>query len=173
MHIFLQGPIHIGKSTIIRKTITLLSKTKPLSLAGFYTYRGENGDPFVYIIDAQPSPASEAFPVAKMNDHGMGAIYQDVFDEKGVQFLKKVDSADLICMDELGFLESESLLFQEQVFHCLNGNTPILGVLRDREIPWHKPIKTHPEVSILRVNEENRNDLPERIRTLFGWPLLA
>ena len=76
-------------------------------------------------------------------------------------------SADLLLMDELGFLERDALLFQREVIASLDGRTPVLGVLRDMEIPWHAPILAHPLVKTLRIDEKNRDALPERIADYF------
>ena len=52
MHIFLQGPKNIGKSTVIRKTLDILSAEAHVKIGGFFTWNGGRGDPHVYIQKA-------------------------------------------------------------------------------------------------------------------------
>ena len=160
MHIFLQGPLGIGKSTVIEKTIGLLSGVRRIILGGFNTYKARDGSPYIYISAPKQNKPAEAYCIAQLTKDGL-RVHPEVFDSEGVLLLSNIDNADLICMDELGFLERQSYMFQRRVLECLDGSVPILGVLRDKVIPWHLPIKSHPSVSILRVNEDNRGSLPE------------
>ena len=163
MHIFLQGPLGIGKSTVIRKALAILSE--PLAIGGFFTYKLD--DDGIYICATDDLDRSGAACVARFGDRGSKNLYPEIFDTEGVRLLQSARSADLIIMDELGFLESKAELFKQEVLACIDRDTPILGVLRDMEIPWHKPIKSHPSVKIIRVTEENRNNLAEQIREII------
>ena len=162
MHVFLQGPLGIGKSTVIRKTLALLTADKNIRIGGFFTRKGGSGDPHIYIQAANPGGAADAYRFADYDGDNV-VCYPEVFDREGVRLLKDAVTADIICMDELGFLERGSTLFQAQVLSCLDGNIPILGVLREGDIAWHDAIKAHPSVAIFEVSAANRNALPEML----------
>ena len=162
MHIFLQGQLGIGKSTIIKKVFALFGE--PLKVGGFVTFVSKEKDVF---INALNEDRHRATCVARFVEHGERIINLDAFNKEGVSLLRNSGSADIICMDELGFLESLAEDFIREVLVTLDGSIPILGVLRDKEIPWHMPIKSHPAVTVLRVSVDNRNDLPESIYNML------
>ena len=163
MHIFLQGPSGIGKSTVIHKSIARFSK--PPSVGGFITYKIE--DDGIYICAANQADRRDAVCVARYDECGAKTAYPEVFNTEGVGFLKNAQNFDLICMDELGYLESKAELFMREVLACLDGGVPIIGVLRDAEIPWHAPVKSHPCVSIIRVSADNRDGLPHYLCSML------
>ena len=90
------------------------------------------------------------------------------FDTLGVQLLREAQHhpEGLILMDECGHLEKNALLFQQENLHCLNGQTPVLGVLR-KDQPWHEFIKNHPRVRVIAVTEENRAGIEGTIVSLL------
>ena len=171
MHVFLQGPKNIGKSTVILETIDLLNVNAlaPLSLGGFFTWNGGKTDPHVYMRPAGTKGEGEAFLLASWDDKNSRlACDTKVFEEAGALILAQSEGADLIIMDELGFLESSAERFKQAVLDTLAGDVPVLGVLRLGDIPWHKDIKCDPSILLLNVGEENRNTLPKELAGLFA-----
>ena len=160
--VFLTGPRQIGKSTVIRKTISLLQKEGPLRLGGFFTYWGAKGDSHLYIAAADPSQGQNPSPLADCRN-GSLIHHTEVFDQQSLKLLPDSSPAHLICMDELGFLEADSPLFKGRVYSCLDSDKPVIGVLREGEIPWHDPIKTHPRVTLCEVTLDNRDHLPAKL----------
>lgn len=78
-------------------------------------------------------------------------------------------NADLILMDECGSLESEALDFQKEIIHTLNGDKPVLGVVKLASKGWTDKIRNHPNVIMITVTKENRNDLPEILNKCFQF----
>ncbi|MCL2495938.1 MAG: nucleoside-triphosphatase, partial [Clostridiales bacterium] len=107
MYIFLQGPRHCGKSTVIRRTLNILTEQKPLQLGGFFTWNGGNDDPHIYMRPAQAGRERDIYRLAGY-DAARGGLNSDprVFEQVGVSLLIDNSGADLLIMDELGFLES-------------------------------------------------------------------
>lgn len=167
MHIFLQGPKRIGKSTVISKTLELLAAVAPLSLGGFFTWNGGKGDPRVYM---RPAPCGEGEgAVLASYDAALGRMVgePDAFERDGVRILSSSANADLIIMDELGFLESGARLFQQAVFDILEGDAPVLGVLRLGEVAWHERVKLNARVTLVDVSEANRDGLPRELAAMI------
>lgn len=160
--IFLTGPRQIGKSTVIQKTVSLLQEGGLRHLGGFLTYWGAEGDPHLYIAAADPSQRQNPSHLADYQD-GHLTRHTEAFDRLGAELLSDSQSAQLICMDELGYLEEESPLFQGRVLACLDGDMPVIGVLREGDIPWHDQIKAHPRVTICEVSLSNREKLPAQL----------
>jgi len=175
MHVFLQGPRNEGKSTVIRKILEMLSALRPLSLGGFFTWNGGRGDPHVYMrpavtvcredgklaLDSLLGPGEQDILLASW-DEGKGGLSCDIaaFERDGARLLADEPGAEMIIMDELGFLESNASLFKRAVLDTLDRGTPVLGVLRLGDVPWHVDIKRNPLVSLYDVTMDNRDRLP-------------
>lgn len=173
MHIFLQGPKRIGKSTVISKTLDILSSEIPIVPGGFFTWNGGRDDPHVYMRPVRPGGEGEIYRLASYDfDKGGLAANISAFEEDGVRILSARDGADLIIMDELGFLESKARLFRQAVLETLEGQVPVLGVLRLGDIPWHEEIKRSPLVSLADVNENSRDYLPRELVSLLKKSML-
>jgi len=167
----LQGPKNIGKSTVILETLGLLSAAAPppLSLGGFFTWNNGKADPRVYMRPAGAKGGCGAILLARW-DFEAGRLACDIrgFEEDGVRILESSKGADLIIMDELGFLESSADKFKRAVFDALAGEAPVLGALRLGDVPWHRDIKRSPGVALFDVSEENRNALPQELARLLA-----
>ena len=161
MHIFLQGPKKIGKSTVIRKTLDILTSDAQLRLGGFFTWNGGNDDPHIYMRPARSGKEDGAFRLASY-DFVNGGIISNIqaFELDGVRILADHADAELIIMDELGYLERNAPVFRRAVLDILAGDIPVFGVLRQGDVPWHLEIKQNPLVTIFEVNEKNRDGLP-------------
>ena len=167
MHIFLHGPINIGKSTVIRKTLDIIIQKKPLTIGGFYTWRSGDDAPEIYLSPAGAGREREIHRLASYNKEKGGFICDYSVFSTAARYLSESIDADLIIMDELGFLESEAPDFQRAVHDTLAANVPMLGVLRTgKHIPWHDEIKKNPQVTLQEVSEKNRDSLPQ---DLAGW----
>ena len=159
MHIFLTGEIQTGKTTIIKK---FLAQTN-LPADGFVTYwePGVDGSRSLYL-----SPYSEDLRTVNrylvMRDvEGKPASREDavnVFNEHGRRILSESGRRSIIIMDELGFLESKSLLFRQAVMERIQGNTPVLGVIKPVSTGFLDEIRAHKGVVIREVTVENRED---------------
>ena len=165
MHMFLYGPLNIGKSTVVRKTIDALTENAPLAPSGFFTWNGGESDPHIYMKPARSGTGQESFRLASWDKTNGGLICDfQAFEQDGVRLLTGLKDADLIIMDELGFLESEAPVFRQAVLDALRGNVPVLGVLRTgKDIPWHDEIKNDPRVALHEVTIKNRDALPQEL----------
>ena len=168
MHIFLQGPRDIGKSTVISKTLAILEAGAPFILGGFFTWNGGSDDPKIYMRPAQSGRDKERYIVANSTPSGGGfSADERMFDTVGASLIADSEDAGLIIMDELGFLESGASEFIKAVYEAVCGERPILGVLKQQEISWHESIKRNSTVSLYEVNEGNRDRLPQELADLL------
>ncbi len=71
-------------------------------------------------------------------------------------------------MDELGFLESEAFAFQKKSLEILDGDTPVIGVIKPRSSDFLDLVRKHPRVEILEVTPENRT---ERLKFVMNLPV--
>jgi nucleoside-triphosphatase len=168
--IFLTGERNVGKTTAIERFIVGAG----IDPGGFSTVARDlstdaNID-HIYIVPYGDVPSSQVNipPVASRNKQSMTFIsYPEVFDTRGVRILRESRGAELIVMDELGFMESEALVFQREVFHLLNGDRPVLGVLKAKRTPFLYEVRSHAAVTVLEVTKGNRDTIPDLLARLF------
>lgn len=170
MHIFLTGEIQVGKSTVLDKTISLLGK----KYGGFRTYFGEDRNSSNRVLYMNSADKTKVF-----NEENIVVLFRkgnapiaDVskFNVYGSKLIKDARiNADLILMDECGSLESEAIDFQNEIIHTLNGHKPVLGVVKLSSKGWTDKIRDHPNVKMITVTKENRNNLPMIISKYFKF----
>jgi nucleoside-triphosphatase len=171
IHLFLTGEIQVGKSTIISHVVTELN----VPVSGFRTVAvmREDGESDVFLIPAAGTQ-DDCTPVSHLAHRTPGEVpevYSEVFLSCGVPLLTGC-SGPLILMDELGWMESSSFLFQAAVFSVLDGTIPVLGVVRDRRLPFLNAVRVHPNVEMLVITKENRREMQDvvlrRMREQLG-----
>jgi len=162
MHIFLTGEIQVGKSTVIAKTLSLL-KIPP---GGFKTYYGpdrELANKLLYMNSAhEPKSFRKKNAVVRFFEGIPPQTLIKKFDTYGVELIRAArTSSNLILMDECGSLERDALTFQKEVIDTLDGNIPVLGVIKLASKGWTDRIRNHPKVKVITVTKENRDVLPQ------------
>ena len=176
-NIFLTGEIAIGKSTIINKFIQSLDKT--VNLKGFKTLEIYNNDKvYGYYIDNKSLREDlKGKCLEKIDTNCIIGVknykkkicipFMDTFNNEGVEILKDSLSADLIIMDELGFLEKNSEDFKKYIYKILDSNTPTLGVIKKKKNSFLESIINRKDVLILEVTRDNRDYIIEEIHINF------
>lgn len=156
-HIFLTGRKQVGKSTLIRKVLNLYTE----SVGGFFTVRTDTVFPgrfSVHMLQAGTNSAPSKDNLLFLCGEKDGRTAER-FDALGCAALGAGRSARLLIMDELGPAEAEALRFQKAVLQALDGEVPILGVLQEADSLFLQKAAAHPGVTILRVTEDNRDQV--------------
>ncbi len=175
MHLFLTGNVQVGKSTIVQKILEEYRGT----VGGFRTVLGpltEDGGSDVFMIDATETKELGCRPenlVARRIGTTKYEGYPEAFDRIGMALLDAAKSKELIVMDELGFMESEAYGFQQAVMDCLDGNTPILGVVKPANTPFLEQVHKHFHTVLFHVTEQNRDHVLEEIQERLFHPQYA
>lgn len=162
MHIFLTGEVQIGKSTVIQKTVSALDG----AVGGFCTGFGPDrdaADRWLYLWDAAGPPVyGEENGVVRFTGR-RPEVFPERFDALGGGALRRARErgAELILMDECGRFEGGAAEFQAEIFAALEGEIPVLGVIRQGFSGWLDRLRAHPSVSLLTVTAENRDSLPQ------------
>ena len=169
-HIVLWGQRGVGKSTLARR---LLEDWKG-PVRGFVTRSSlPDADGFrsIYLHAADdPTPVEQTCHRIGRTNRTEHTMWPEVFDGLGVELLR-AEPGSLILMDELGFLEQDAADFRRQVLRCLDGNIPVLAVIKHKtHIPFLQEIRSHPRVQLYQVTEENRDELPAVLSPLIrNW----
>jgi nucleoside-triphosphatase len=165
-HIFLTGERNVGKSTIISRITAGLDFIPK----GFNTLPGsrsaDDGTDYIYILPYGTRLDENAGipPVAcrRWDEDNSGppfSAYPEIFDTLGADILKNSGGAKLIIMDELGFMEKDAHIFQREVLNRLDGDIPILGVIKPKHTPFLDSIRAHENVTTIEVTVENRESV--------------
>ena len=168
-HILICGERSVGKSTLIRR---LLAEST-LPVGGFVTRRlpQADGDGMfpIYLHAAALPPEERPYDPEHLVgtcDSRRSIRYPEAFDRLGPPLLT---SGGLLVMDELGFLERCSPVFQRAVFTLLDGPTPVLGALRRHaKSPFWGPVSRRADVRLLPLTVENRAEIPTELARLLG-----
>ena len=164
--LFLTGEIGVGKSTLLRRLLAILPE---LRLGGFYSVKvadvpGALGSVYLAPPETEPMPTAEYRIMVRRGPGERPERWPAVFETAGLALLKEAESSDLILMDELGKVEAEAPRFCARVLELLDGETPVLGVLRlEGETPLQRAVRAHPHVTLVRVTEANRDELAESL----------
>lgn len=160
MHALITGPRGVGKSTLIRRILAELGKP----VFGFETKKEdalateELGSP-VYIYDAgiehRQTPDNLVGWCKQKNPTSM----KEAFDRYSQRLRTPVPPGHIVLMDELGFMEGSSEEFCGAVLALLDGDTPVLAAVKDKDIPFLRAVRTHPNCRCFFITEENRDEL--------------
>jgi len=162
MHVFLTGDKGCGKSWVVRRTAELLGRP----CFGFVTrFDGlDRHTSSLYLLPASLPEQTDNMHLAAFWQDGRLQPVLECFDIFGAALLTeaRMHPEGLILMDECGRLEKEAFVFQKEILQCLDGDIPVLGVLR-KDQPWHEFIKSHPRVRTITITERATDNLPELI----------
>ncbi len=172
MIVFLTGDRQIGKSTAIQR---FLKAFPQLCLGGFFT-RSAGMD--VYMLPASASssvllsedPSGETFSAAGGFPVGKRRIggFPELFDTKGAELLRNSENADLIILDEIGWMEEKADVYSSEILRLVHSGKNILGVIRKGcSTKLCQELRSLPSVKILELNESNRDQMPETLTEYF------
>ena len=172
MHIVITGQKQVGKSTLVRKiTEDLLKENNRIKIYGLETKKeterkDDAGNTPVYIYEIEkPRIQSEKNLAGFVSGiKGRTVVHTDVFDSYAPVLERFAEHADLIVIDEIGFMESKSELFCKAVLKLLEGDVPVLAVVRNQDTPFLNSVRNHSNCQCFYVTEENRDWIESEIK---------
>ena len=161
-NLLIVGPRHIGKSTLLQN-IGVGSH----QLCGFLTQKvGEK----VYIQRTSgqvPSCLDSHCIGTCRNQHAVARA--NIFDTLGCSILE--EKGELRIMDEIGFMENSSPLFQKAVLSALEDDIPTMACVKDKETPFLSSVRKTRKSLAFSLSVENRDSLTYEIkRAIHGTP---
>lgn len=166
-HIFITGNIQTGKSTAINRAL----EGKNLILGGYRTVGGlrdekREKDSYVHLIRVDKyeplAPHNRVLYRKVIYGHTYFDINHMIYETKGTALLRNVpNNCQLILMDEIGKREKHCKNFCQAIFDRLDGDIPILGVVQIRPDDFLEKIRKHPNVELITLTEENREEVYE------------
>ncbi len=169
-NILLTGSPGIGKTTVIKKTLEILSSSK---ISGFYTGEiREGGVRKGFEIRTLDGRGGILSHVDIRSQYRVGKYKVDVrgFEDIAIPELNP-DRADidLIVIDEIGKMECFSDKFKHSVIEALDSEKKVLATIAGKGDRFIQGIKRREDVVVREVTKENRDKLPsELVRMIEG-----
>jgi nucleoside-triphosphatase len=163
-NLFMTGRPGVGKTTLIERVLELLDVTA----GGFCTREIREDDARVGFEIADLSGRTGVLAHIDLESGfraGRYGVNRSDLERIGVPAIRDaVERADLIVMDEIGRMELCSPAFQHEVERALDSGTPVLGTLQDRTSPFLDRVRGRPDVTIVRITEDNRDAMVGVVR---------
>ena len=169
-HVFLTGAVQCGKSTVVSRVLAGWAG----AVGGFRTGFGPDRacpERLLYLWSAaEPARYDQDHAVVKFFNGCAPEAIPGRFDALGTACL--TGTTTLWVMDECGRLESDALPFQAEILAALDGDIPVLGVVREGLPGWTPAVAAHPRVRLVTVTKENRDSLPAQLNRWVYHPHL-
>lgn len=166
--VLLTGPPRVGKTTLIKRVIDQLG----VDAGGFYTSEMRDAESKQRIGFKINTLDGNTAILASVDIQGQPRISKYGVDVEAVETVgvssirSAIRTKDLIVIDEIGPMELLSDAFCDAVNEALNSEIPVLGTIVQRSRPFSDQIKARPDVTVIEVSYENRDELTEEIRMI-------
>ena len=171
--LFLEGPIQVGKSTLLRK---FLAPYKD-QIGGFSSQRltDNKGDTVAFrIVSAQDFRLAIALEEVinlenpseeELQNSGVFRMipkdsesknYHNVFENTGLDYLKNISNKKLILLDEIGGIELKNDAFKSALYKVLEGDMPCIGVIKSHKKSVHLDAESPKKTTVADLNLQLR-----------------
>lgn len=165
-HVLLTGEVGSGKSTALRRTLELLGGVPVHGVQTYYAQARDAQDRELYL--RAWGDAGRGHYLTRLPGADYAGVAR-VFDTAGCALLKDARrQGGVIVIDEIGRLERDAAAYQRELLACLDGDTPVLAVMRRHKAEWADTVRSHPKAVLLDVTMENRDGVPARAAALLG-----
>lgn len=164
IHCLIVASPGVGKSTLIARVLETLN----CPVFGFLTRKEQDewdealGHP-IYIYPADRSPERSRENLVGYCKDRRPTVFPEVFDRFAPRLQQPIPKGAVILMDEIGFMEASSEAFCHRIFDLLNGNTPVIAAVKDKDTPFLKKIRSHPKARCFYLTPENRDSLVAQV----------
>ncbi len=159
----LTGSPGVGKTTLIREVLSRVGK----KAGGFYTQEIRSGgtrEGFkIVTLDGHEAILAH---ISTASPYRVGKYGVDINNLENIAVAaleKAVEESELIVIDEIGKMELFSPRFREAVLKATDSGKKVLGTVMLKPHPFADRLKHHPEVSVLHLSRNNRNEVAARI----------
>jgi nucleoside-triphosphatase len=157
----------VGKTTVIRKIAEGLGDTA----GGFYTAeireRGQRRGFKIVTLGGEEGILAHVDLKAAPRVGKYGVNLRDL-EEIGVASLRRaVQQAKYVIIDEIGKMELFSDDFRQAVIDAVRSDRYVIGTVMRGRHPWVEQLVAAPQVSVLQLNETNRDQMAQVVLELL------
>ena len=165
--ILLTGRPGCGKTTLIRGVLAGLRSPA----GGFYTReiraQGKRLGFEIVTLDGIHGTLAH-INIRSSKRVGKYGVDLEALDRLGTGAIREALAAGgLVVIDEIGPMEIASPRFRQAVLAALESQSPVLGTIVGRSTPFTDAIKRRPEVTLIEVRPDNRDELVEHVLNLL------
>ena len=171
-HLLLTGKPGVGKTTVIKKTLGLLSGCE---LIGFFTEeireRGKRVGFKMILLPTYDEGVLAHRSSSSPYRLGKYGVEVGTFERMVIPMLKEAMTKrdSLLVIDEIGTMELMSKEFKNIVRELLRGDLPsILGTLQQKRKYLLREWGVEGRVKLVEVTEKNRNEIPKLVSDWFS-----
>jgi nucleoside-triphosphatase len=162
MKVVIIGAVGSGKSTLIQRLAAVI----PIKPHGFATGRSPANGSGTATVHINRFGGDKLFITENQigncsSETGTGL--PEGFEKAGIPLLAGLPPKSFVIMDEIGFMESCSPAFCRAVLDILEGDYQVLAAVSSKDTPFLRLVRTHSEVKVYEINEQNRDRLFEQI----------
>jgi nucleoside-triphosphatase len=165
LRLLLEGRPGIGKTTVARRLVALLRDTG-IPLGGFVTDELRSGG------------QREGFAVQAVTGHhgvlahvelpgpprvGRYGVDLQAFERVALPTITAPPPGGVVMVDELGKMELASAAFRDAVSALLDRDVAVVATVGVQRHPFTDALKRRPDLRVVRVTEQSRDALPERL----------
>lgn len=163
-NIFLTGHPRVGKTTVIKKIIELLSPK--MKLRGFYTEEvrvdGNRIGFKMKALNGKEGILGHKDVKSPFTVSNYGVCIEDI-ESVAVPSLIPEHEDEIVILDEIGRMECFSEKFNKIARFVLDSKNTVIGTITISEFPFVDEVRKREDVEIIEVTEKNRDELPGKI----------
>lgn len=174
MHALIVGGRGVGKSTLIRSVLSQLGRP----VFGYETKKETaleddvNGSP-VHIYEAGKPHAPTAENLVGHCKTKHAKTMKEGFDRFAPKLSAPVPEGHVVELDEIGFMESQSADFCAAILALLDGNTPVIAAVKDKDTAFLQQVRSHKNCRRFDITPENRDELQKEVLAFMEAQLKA
>jgi len=165
--VLLTGRPGCGKTTLVKCVVKNLSQRA----AGFYTEEIRDGGIRVgfRLVTLEGDEGVLAHIDFKTSERvGKYGLDLSALEAVGVNAIREAMQAKrLIVVDEIGPMEIRSVRFRAAINDALESELPVLATIFSRSLPFTDAIKSRPDVVLIEVSLNNREQLVAQLSEKF------
>lgn len=164
MHALIVGDRGVGKSTLIRRVLKELNRP----VFGYETKKEEQledavrGCP-IYIYDAGKPHCQAPENLIGYHREADASAITAAFDRYAPKLMLPVPDNAVVELDEVGFLEARSEAFCRAVVQLLDGSSPVIAAVKNKDIPFLCSLREHRNARCFYITPENRDALFDQV----------